>query len=152
MTDPRLGDGLLAAMQRLPMRSGVVFRHYQLPERERSALLVQVRRVCARRGHHLLVAGRDHGRHKGAISAPVHGVRELGEAKRLRIGLLFVSPVYPTRSHPGARPLGPMQFRQLALLAKPAKVIALGGMTRNRARALNARICHGWAAIDAFKN
>jgi thiamine-phosphate pyrophosphorylase len=82
----------------------------------------------------------------------VHGVRELGEAKRLRIGLLFVSPVYPTRSHPGARPLGPMQFRQLALLAKPAKVIALGGMTRNRAHALNARICYGWAAIDAFKN
>jgi thiamine-phosphate pyrophosphorylase len=152
MTDPRLGDGLLAAIQCLPMRSGVVFRHYHLPTRERHVLLAQVRRICARRGHYLLVAGRDHGRHKGAISAPVHNVRELREAKSLGITLLFVSPVYPTRSHPGARPLGPMQFRRLALLAMPAKVIALGGMTRNRARALNARICHGWAAIDAFKN
>lgn len=150
MTDPRFGDRLLAAIQRLPVHSGVVFRHYQLAVDERRMLLAEVRRVCARRGHKLLVAGRDHGRHKGANSAPVHNVFELKEAKRLGIGLLFVSPVYATRSHPHARPLGVKQFSQLAALARPAKVIALGGMTRNRARALNTRVAHGWAAIDAF--
>lgn len=109
-----------------------------------------VRRICMRRGHMLLLGGSSHGRHAGAISAPVHSPRELNEAKRLGIGLLFVSPLYATRSHSGTKPLGLTRFTQLAALAKPAIVIALGGMTRNRARSLDATLVHGWAAIDAF--
>jgi thiamine-phosphate pyrophosphorylase len=150
MTDPRFGDDLLAAIQRLPLRSGVVFRHYQLAERERHDLYAKIHRICARRGHMLLLGGSEHGRHAGAVSAPVHDVRELNEAKRFGIDLLFVSPLYPTNSHPGAKSLGPARFMQLARLALPAKVIALGGVTRNRARSLDKRLVHGWAGIDAF--
>jgi thiamine-phosphate pyrophosphorylase len=150
MTDPRLGGDLLAFIQRLPRRSGVVFRHYGLEADERHALFSQIRRICIRRGHLLLLAGVDHGRFPGAISAPVHNIRELAEAKRLEIPLLFVSPVYPTRSHPGGRPLGLLRLMQLAACAKPAKVIALGGMTRNRAHALDKQAIYGWAGIDAF--
>lgn len=150
MTDPRLGDDLLAAIQRMPLRSGVVFRHYQLREPERRKLLAKVRRICERRGHMLLVAGATHGRHIGATSAPVHNLRELAEAKKQGAMLFFISPLYATRSHAGAKPLGSLRFMQLARLAKPAKVIALGGMTRNRARSLDKRVVHGWAGIDAF--
>lgn len=151
MTDTRLGDDLFSAIQRLPLHSGVVFRHYELGEGERQRLLAKVRRICARRGHMLLRAGMEHGRIAGAFSAPVHNGKELKEAKRLRIGLVFISPLYATNSHPNAKALGLLRFKQLAALAKPAKVIALGGMKRNRARSLDKGLVHGWAAIDAFR-
>jgi thiamine-phosphate pyrophosphorylase len=150
MTDLRSGEDLLPAIQRLPVRSGVIFRHYDLNDSERWKLFAQVRCICARRGHLLLIGGLDHGRHAGAVSAPVHNLRELAEAKRHGIPLLLISPVFGTRSHPDAKPLGLSRFMQLAARAKPATVIALGGMTRNRARSLDKRLVHGWAGIDAL--
>ena len=64
--------------------------------------------------------------------------------------LMFLSPLFATRSHPGARALGLMQFSRLAKLTGGAKVIALGGMTRNKAQTIARRVAYGWAAIDAF--
>ncbi len=162
MTDPKLGEDLLNAIQRLPFGSGVVFRHYQLGAVERRALYNKVRRICVRRGHVLLLAGDTrtalrwhaygaHGRIAGALSMPVHNAREVAQAKRLQAGLVFLSPLYATSSHAGARPLGPTRFTQLAKLAHPAKVIALGGMTRSQAAKWGEGCIHGWAAIDAFK-
>lgn len=161
MTDPRLGDRLLAAVQKLPMGSGVVFRHYDLPEPQRLRLFQQVAQICRRRGNRLLLAGAGdwnsdgvHNRiasgRRGIVSLSVHNVVELRKAKRLGADMIFLSPLYATRSHPGARPMGMMHFACLARLASPMKVIALGGMTHNRARMINPTIAHGWAAIDAF--
>lgn len=167
MTDPRLGDGLLAAIRRLPAGSGVIFRHYALPDGERRRLFAKVRHICRLRGHRLLLAGDArlarkwgadgvHGRearlHMGLQSAPVHNVREIAEARRNGAILLFLSPLYATRSHPGKRPLGPSRFVQLARLCHPALVIALGGMTRARAAKWPCELVHGWAAIDAFSS
>ena len=42
MTDERLGDGLWAALERLPKGSGVVFRHYGLAPAERRALFEEM--------------------------------------------------------------------------------------------------------------
>ena len=42
MTDERQGDGLLAALARLPAGAGIVFRHYSLPEAARRALFDRV--------------------------------------------------------------------------------------------------------------
>ncbi|MDF7774149.1 thiamine phosphate synthase, partial [Sphingomonas sp. AOB5] len=53
MTDPRMGDGLWAALERLPRGSGVVFRHYDAPDR--AALLRRVALVARRRGLVLVV-------------------------------------------------------------------------------------------------
>ena len=165
MTDPRLDDQLLAAIQRLPAGSGIIFRHYHLSAGERRALFARVRRICVRRGHILLLAGdasdvrawhadgmhgRGHCRLPILHSAPVHNAREIAEAKRLRADILFLSPLRATRSHPGARPLGPIRFSRLARLCHPAKVIALGGMTRGEAAKWSRYDVHGWAAIDVF--
>jgi thiamine-phosphate pyrophosphorylase len=161
MTDPRMASHLLAAIQKLPAGSGVVFRHYQLDARERQSLFAVVRRICARRGHVLLVAGQSsyagadgyHGAGGGRAlirSMAVHDWRELHAAKRHCADLVFISPVHSTRSHAGQRPLGVAAFMQIARCAAPAKVIALGGMNYARAAMLDARIVHGWAAIDAF--
>jgi thiamine-phosphate pyrophosphorylase len=161
MTDPRLGDGLLAAVRKLPMRSGVVFRHYDLPEGERRALFRRIARICRQRGHILVLAGLHDWNAKGVhgkprvrphqiLTMPVHSVNEIRQAKALGADLMFLSPLFATRSHPGARVLGLIQFSRLAKLTGGAKVIALGGITRNKAQALTRRVAYGWAAIDAF--
>jgi thiamine-phosphate pyrophosphorylase len=156
MTDERLGERLFEAVARLPEGSGIVFRHSSLPPAERKALFDEVRARSA--AHVLLLAGpedlaRDwgadgsHGRGPGPWlrSAPVHDEAELRAASSA--GLLFVSPVFKTRSHPGAKLLGVDGFEALARRAQ-APVIALGGM--NAARFATLPSAHGWAAIDAW--
>jgi thiamine-phosphate pyrophosphorylase len=162
MTDERQGDGLFGALDRLPPgRAGIVFRHYRSAEAERRRLFEEVRRLARRRRLMLLLAGppeqaRDwgadgsHGRGPGSgfRSAPVHDLSEIRAAERDGTDLLFLSPVFATRSHPGARPLGPTRFNHLARRTR-LPVIALGGMTAIRARRL--REAYGWAGIDAWR-
>jgi thiamine-phosphate pyrophosphorylase len=164
MTDERLGDRLFDAIDRLPRRSGIVFRHYSLADADRRALFDRVRRVARRRAMVLLLAGsaataqawgadgshgRGRGRRGGLRSAPVHDAAELRAAERAGADLLFLSPVFPTRSHPNVEPLGEPGFARLARMTD-LPVIALGGMDAVRGRRLQARGAYGWAAIDAF--
>jgi thiamine-phosphate pyrophosphorylase len=73
-------------------------------------------------------------------------MRELAEALYARADAILLSPVFPTRSHPGQSALGPVKFRLLAARAM-VPVIALGGMNERRARQLKAP---RWAAIDGL--
>lgn len=167
MTDARFGEELIPAIRRLPASSGVIFRHYHLPPDERRKLFRAVRRACRQRGHLLFLAGHEHiarhwhadgfhdrrdsGRSRLLHSAPVHSRRELSEARRRGVDLIFISPVFATQSHPDAKILGRLAFNRLAQQAGSAAVIALGGVTRATARTLNPSTTHGWAAIDAFR-
>lgn len=163
MTDERQGDGLFASIDRLPRGSGIVFRHYGLPEAERHLLFRRVRAMALRDRHLLLLAGPaetakawradgSHGRGpgEGLRSAPAHDLREIRAAERDDAALIFLSPVYPTRSHPGARALGPVRFGFLCRRTR-LPVIALGGVDARRARGLRARGAYGWAGIDAWR-
>jgi thiamine-phosphate pyrophosphorylase len=158
MTDERLP--LFVALERLPAGAGIVFRHYSLAEPERRALFEQVQLLARQRRQVLLLAGRaeqaqawgadgNHGRGPayGLHSAPVHGLAEIRAAEREGADLLFLSPVFATRSHPEAKPLGPAKFNLLARRAS-LPVIALGGM--NAVRARRVREAYGWAGIDAW--
>lgn len=166
MTDARFGNDLLPAIQRLPAKSGVIFRHYHLDTVERRALFRQVLRVCRRRGHMLLLAGDErtalrwhadgfHQRTPGRTGlvqiAPVHNMREIMEAKAYVADLLLLSPLFATNSHPDQRPLGSTAFHRLAKLSGPERVIALGGVNRRNANLLSPQIVYGWAGIDAFR-
>ncbi|HEY6917435.1 MAG TPA: thiamine phosphate synthase [Allosphingosinicella sp.] len=165
MTDERQGDALWAALGRLPRGAGIVFRHYGLPLPERRALLAKVRRIARRRGLRLVIAApeglpvsRQDGVHNPAMrlhkyaelrTFSAHTVPELRAAKRKDADLVFLSPVFPTRSHPGAPTLGPLRFAKLVREAA-MPVIALGGMDAARARRLRGSGAYGWAAIDAW--
>ena len=151
MTDARMGEAMLPAIAALPKGAGLVFRHYELGAKARRALLAQVQRIARARRLVLLVAGKGgaHGRHRGAITAPVHSVRERIAAERAGAKLVFVSPVFATSSHPGAKPLGLVRFG-LLIRGSKCPVVALGGMNARRARGLAAFKIHGWAGIDAF--
>lgn len=165
MTDPRFGDDLLPAIRRLPFGSGVVFRHYHLASDARRKLFGQVRRICRQRGLMLILAGpeadalrwRADGFHLRAgpsrsamaRSAPVHSHAELRKALRNGVDMIFISPLFATKSHPGRKAIGRLAFNALAKQAGKTAVIALGGI--NKRRALNPRLAQGWAAIDAFR-
>lgn len=162
MTDERMGESLWSALERLPRGSGVVFRHYGLARGNRMALLARVERVADRRRLTLVIAGEApsrighgvHGRRKRRRSSDLltlaaHDRRELVAAVRTGADAVFVSPVFATRSHPGARALGSIRLG-LMIQAMPIPVIALGGMSKRRAKRLSTMRIHGWAAIDAW--
>jgi thiamine-phosphate pyrophosphorylase len=155
MTDERLGGRLLDAIARLPEGAGIIFRHYSLAEAARRALFDQV--TLAAPGPVLLASpveqalawGADgsHGRHRGATSAPAHDLAEIRAAEAAGASLIFLSPVFATRSHPDAPALGPAAFAALARQTD-LPVIALGGMNAARAEGLSGG--YGWAGIDAW--
>jgi thiamine-phosphate pyrophosphorylase len=157
MTDERQGDGLFAAIARLPDGAGIVFRHYSLEEVARRDLFEQVK--AAAPGPVLLAgpaaqgrawgADGSHGRGKGMLSAPVHSLVEIRAAERGGAAFVFLSPAYPTPSHPERRPLGLARFAWLARRTS-LPVIALGGMNPVRGRRLASFGAYGWAGIDAW--
>ena len=153
LSDARNDAALAAVIARLPRGSGFIFRHYHLAEAERRARFVQLARLARARGQLVVLAGsRAVARRWGADLAygadgnlvPVHSLREIGRARHA--AALLLSPVFPTRSHPGAKVLGPLRFRLLAARAR-VPVIALGGMNSQTARRLD---WPRWAGIDAF--
>ncbi|MFL0415347.1 thiamine phosphate synthase [uncultured Sphingomonas sp.] len=156
MTDERMGEGLWRAVARLPRGAGVVFRHHKTPLAERRRLFARLRRIAGPRNLVLVRAGTAvmrgemgvHGaRAGGIVTWPVHDAREAAAARRAGADVAFVSPVFATRSHPGAPSLG---ARRAAALAGnlPMVRIALAGMDRRAFRRLHG--FHGWAAIDAW--
>jgi thiamine-phosphate pyrophosphorylase len=161
MTDPRIGN-LTPTIARLPRGSGIVFRHYELPEGERRRLFKSVKQA-ARKGRHVLILadtparamawGADgaHNRSvklsRGLRTVAVHHAREAALARRVRADLIFVSPVFDTRSHADAPTLGRVK---LGFVAKGQHTIALGGLSAKRFTSLAALKLYGWGGIDAL--
>lgn len=158
-TDERQGERLWAVLERLPRGAGVVFRHYRTADR--AALAGRVRRICRRRGLSFVVAGPpqlarawradgSHGRHRGALTAPAHGVAEIVAARRAGARLAFLSPLHATRSHPGAAALGPLRFGLMAR-GHGIAVAALGGVSPAHRIALSPIGAAGFGAIDGWE-
>jgi thiamine-phosphate pyrophosphorylase len=163
LTDARTEASLPRALARLPRGAGLIFRHYHLPPATRAARFRALARLARQYG--IAAAWAGSAAEARAIGADAcygppallargpalprlvtaHSLREIAAAGRARAGAVLLSPVHPTRSHPGGKVLGPLRFRLLAARC-PVPVIALGGMTARRARALG----HGWAAIDGL--
>ncbi|WP_248666821.1 thiamine phosphate synthase [Roseomonas acroporae] len=171
-TDPvRLPDPLAAAA-RLPRGAGVVARGVPVPLLRRLAALLR------RRGGTLLVAGDGRLalrlraglhlperrpaagllpflRHRRAgvpwarLSLAAHGgAAAPRRGRRLAADLAFLSPVFPTASHPGAPGLGPLRWAAAARRL-PCPAVALGGIDARTARRVPSRAA-GLAAIGAL--
>ncbi|EMD83997.1 thiamine phosphate synthase [Pacificimonas flava] len=165
-TDERQGAALWHALDRLPRGSGVVFRHYGAANR--AALLRKVRAAARRRGLLLVAAEAEtltmripqhanrYRRRPGALTASAHGVPDLIRAKRNGAALAFLSPVFPTASHPGARTLGAVRFGLMLRQARLGqgerrmRVGALGGMSERAFARMKAVGATAWGAIDAL--
>ncbi|HWK40506.1 MAG TPA: thiamine phosphate synthase [Croceibacterium sp.] len=163
LSDQRNDAMLEGALARLPRGSGFVFRHYHLDDAPRRSRFDRLALVARSFDHVVIVSGSLGGRWEadgfyGSAStlggvpasalrlATAHDAAEIAAADHIGAHGVFLSPVFPTRSHPGAETLGADGFRQLAALSK-APVIALGGMNAARAEELG---WPRWAAIDAL--
>ncbi|MCA3367782.1 MAG: thiamine phosphate synthase [Roseomonas sp.] len=163
LPDPR------AAMAALPRGAGVVARGLA------PGLLAPVARLARQRGLRLLVAGDgraalalgaglhlpDRRESLGLLpfllvrraslgclilSVAAHGgQRGAARARRLGVDCIFLSPLFPTESHPGAQALGAPRWGLLAR-GLPAPCLALGGITPARLGAVPRRAA-GVAAI-----
>jgi thiamine-phosphate pyrophosphorylase len=76
-------------------------------------------------------------------------LRELRRAEAGGAALLFLSPVFQTRSHPGAATLGPRRFAQLAGNGAAAGNCVGRRIAGERAQAVAAR-CLWMGGIDAW--
>lgn len=157
----------------LPKGAAIILRDYRLPHRR--ALARRLKSICAAR-RLLLIIGADpdlaqavgaDGLHtpswyrpssyrpKSAaprdmiMTAACHRAEDLEEAARFGADLAFLSPVFPTPSHPGEGHLGAQAFRALAA-ASPLPVLALGGVDGKNAETLAGPNVVGLGAIGAF--
>jgi len=173
-TDERRLPDPRASVARLPRGlAGVVLRHDADPHR--AALGRDLARLCRARRLTLVVAGdgrlaaalgagvhlrggrwpdhvrtRHHvGTRRGLLTSSAHGPVELRRAWRAGAALAFLSPAFPTPSHPGATGLGPARWSRLALTAR-LPVAALGGVGPATLRLLPKRLCRAVGAIGAL--
>jgi len=164
MTDERIGERLWEALAHVPAGTGgVVLRHYGLGVADRERLGHEVASIARARGL-MLAVGRDErlahrlgaslvhnpARAVGGLpfSLSVHDERQAQAARAAGAALVFVSPVYPTRSHPERPALGVDEAIRLAAIAG-CPAIALGGMDELRFHRLDAAF-HGYAGIDCW--
>jgi len=164
LSDERNDAALDRALRWLPRGSGFIYRHYHLAPEERVARWFELRRIARSRAHVVILAdsaltAREWGA-DGLYGAPralypttnlltlaaAHSLHEIGLANRARADAVLLSPAFSTRSHPGAKALGPLRFRLLASRAR-MPIIALGGMTSRTASSL---AWPRWAAIDGL--
>lgn len=165
MTDERMGDRLWPALDRAgDLGAGVIVRHHATEPQGRMLIARKVADLCHRRGLILGVA-RDpilaralgaafvHNPEGSSLGLPfsrsVHDEAEARAAARDGAALVFVSPVYCTRSHPGAPALGEKEAARLARLAA-VPAFALGGIDERAMRKLPKLGFAGWAGIDAW--
>lgn len=169
LPDPR------PAVRRLPVGiSGIVLRHDDHPDR--SAIGRDLRRICRQRRLVLVVAGdwrlsaalgagvHLRGGFRPAIGNPgkrrlaagsratlttssAHDPVQLRRAWRNGARLVFLSPAFPTASHPGEPALGAVRWAAMARHSR-VPVVALGGVDGRTVRRLPG--CAGVAAISAL--
>ncbi len=158
----RVPDPLPAIAALPPGLCGVVFRHDGVEGR--AVLARAVAACCRQRRVALSVAGDwrlaallGAGVHRRAgcaepprgrfRTASAHSRAELLQARRAG-ALVFLSPVFPTASHPGASTLGPVRWAALA--GQPGAALALGGIDASSARRLPRCRIAGAGAITAL--
>ena len=157
LSDARNDATIEDALRTLPPGSGFVFRHYHLDPETRHARFDVLADVARQYGHVVILSGPQEWGADGHYGPPeslgaglrlatAHDGDELQAAIAARADGIFLSPVFPTVSHPGGATLGAQGFQVLAQQS-PVPVIALGGMTHERARELD---WPRWGAIDGL--
>lgn len=129
---------VLAMARKLPLGSGILLLA-AIPGAE----MRRLRHLAA--GRHLLVKQERRG-----IAARVHNVEELRRALSARTGLILLSPLYPTDTHPEWQAIPRMRAATLAQLAG-RNLIALGGMNERRYAKVARLGFSGWAGLSAFR-
>lgn len=172
MTDEIRTPRLAEWIGRTGPDTGIIFRHYGVPDRE--SLALKVASLANAMGRPFLVAGDVRlalrcgatGVHLPEwavrcppsrkllgkcplVTAAAHSLGALLRAAAIGCNAVLLGPVYATESHPEARPLGAARASAIAMQS-PIAVYVLGGVTESRWRLLQSFGFAGYAAIGAF--
>jgi thiamine-phosphate pyrophosphorylase len=171
-TDPQRTPDPVAAAQRLPAGSGVVYRAFGAPDagkvagdlrqvaRARGLVLLigadlALAQACDADGVHLPerlahLAGRLRRRRPGLwVTTAAHSLPAARRALALGADAVVVSAVFPSNSPSAGRPLGPLRLATL-VRAAGGPVYGLGGVNTKNARRLLASGVVGLAAVEGL--
>ena len=162
----------VSAIAGLPKGCGVVFRHYESPDRIR--LAKQCRLIAKDQNRLFLIAGDDTLAHdiradgvhlpdhlahnaqrirqrhpNGTITLAVHNARALRKAQSFDVDALMASPIFPTQSHPTRPSFGPLRLAGWTRASRHP-LYALGGVTRQTIMSLKGTGVYGIAAIGGL--
>ena len=85
------------------------------------------------------------------IVCKVHNYIEAVKKKKIA-DIIFVSPVYKTKSHPDQTPLKNFVFLYICHLLKKKQLFALGGMNDKNFKTKNSIFLSGYGGINTFGN
>lgn len=86
---------------------------------------------------------------KALRGCSTHSIQELQMAEALGFDYAFLSPIFPTQTHPDATAVG-LDFLQEACKAVQIPIIALGGVDANNAPQCLHSGAAGWAGIRCW--
>lgn len=84
------------------------------------------------------------------VGVSAHSVDEVRQAVRDGAHYAFISPIFPTKTHPDAEPGGEALLRGAVASAGHMPVLALGGLTPERAASCRALGAYGAASLRAL--
>lgn len=174
MTDENRHADPILILQNFAPGTGVIFRHYNLPDR--AGLARKIAAVCSQKKLTFLIAGDIAlAKEVGAdgvhfpkwafpddqvlpelkpdwiVIASAHDARAIRRAEKFGADALLLAPVFPTKSHPDRGTLGISGFTKLAT-ATNLPVYALGGITHENLKELPAlNNFAGYAGISIFE-
>jgi thiamine-phosphate pyrophosphorylase len=134
ISDARNDARIEQALRACRAAAGLMFRHYHLAAARRARFDSAGQHGARAHGHLVIALAGSAARGaaleggRGLWSAcgsarggpallrlvTAHSLREMAQAHQARADAILLSPVFATRSHPGAQTLGPVRFRLLA--------------------------------------
>jgi thiamine-phosphate pyrophosphorylase len=176
-TDRKKISDIENTIKNLPKKSVIIIREYDLDKKNREIFAQKIITIAKAKGFKTLI-GKDFAlakklkadgvhfsdfdklpqqifRNKSFIlSFSCHSLKSVLRIEKLKADMIFVSPIFPTTSHPGAKIIGLRNLVKIAVKAKSsnyaAKIYALGGINLTNLKSLRKLPISGFGAIDLF--
>ncbi len=167
---------LSSVIKNLPKNSAIIFREYDLEAPEREKLATEIMQICRKYGHKILIGKNlelarklradgvhfsDHDQlplqilnrknlpQKFILSVACHNFLSVLKLRKLKIDAIFISPIFLTKSHPNAQPLGLQRLSRIILKTK-SSIYALGGVNSQNINSLQRLGASGFGGIELF--
>ena len=177
-TDRKKFNDIFATIAELPLKSAVIIREYDLNYKQRLEFAKKVKLIADKKSLPVLIAKdlrlalklkasgvhftdfdkswinylryKKNARKNFLFACCCHKLSTLKKADRLRMDIIFYSPVFKTTSHPNRRNLG---VNKLASDSRKCKsnIYALGGINKHNIKLLKNCNISGIGGISLFK-
>lgn len=180
-TDRKRCKDLTTIIKKLPKNSAVIFREYDLDDKNREKLAREILTICKEKNHKILIgknldlARKLHadGVHfsdndilpsevflhkknnlqigsKFIFSFACHNFLSVVKSHRLPVDLIFISPIFATKSHEATPALGLQTLSKIVRFSKKP-VFALGGINKKNLPIVKKLGAVGFGGIEIFR-